>query len=199
MTAGFVGCVLAGGKSVRMGRDKALLTSGGVRLIERATSLLNGIFTTVVVSADRVENYAFLGLPVLPDLNKNCGPLGGIHAALTSTNAEHLFILACDMPFVSGELIRYLTDAHESALATVPSAGGRVHPLCGLYSRKATAAIEDSFSSGNYSMQELLRRLNAAVIPVTPDLPFYTPSLLDNINDPADQQRAEILLHQPVE
>lgn len=186
-----VGCVLAGGKSTRMGSDKALLKVGGVTLIERAVTLLTRMFPSVVISSDRGAAFEFLGIPVLPDIRKDCGPLGGIQAALMHTNADRLFVLACDMPFVSPDLIRYLISSHPDADAVVPSSGGRVHPLCGLYSRNGLPAIERALDRGSYRLQDVLGELKAGFVPITSDLPFYRSYLLDNLNTVEDVERAQ--------
>lgn len=186
-----VGCVLAGGKSTRMGSDKALLKVGGVTLIERSVTLLTEMFPSVVISSDRGAEFEFLGIPVLPDIRKDCGPLGGIHAVLTQTHADSLFVLACDMPFVSTDLIRYVISSRPDANAVVPSLAGRVHPLCGLYSRNGLSAIERALYQGKYKLQDVLREVKAAVVPITSDLPFYKPYLLDNLNTIEDVEHAQ--------
>ncbi|MBX2991064.1 MAG: molybdenum cofactor guanylyltransferase [Bacteroidetes bacterium] len=185
-----VGCVLAGGKSTRMGSDKALLKFGSVTLIERSVAVLKSVFPSVVISSDRVAELDFPGIPVLPDIRKDCGPLGGIHAALTHTKADCLFVLACDMPFVSPDLIRYLISSDPDADAVVPSSGGRVHPLCGLYSRNGLPAIERALERGSYKLQDVLGELKTAFVPITSDLPFYRSYLLDNLNSVEDVERA---------
>jgi molybdenum cofactor guanylyltransferase len=185
-----VGCVLAGGNSSRMGRDKSLLTFGGVSLIDRAVGVMREVFPTVVVASDRGNEYEFLRVPILPDIKKNRGPLGGIHAALVQTETDYLFVLACDMPFVSAELIRHVIGAESAANATVPTMNGRVQPLCGLYSRMCLPIIERSLNNGIYKLQSVLEELKPAFVPLTPDLPFFAPNLLDNLNAPADVEQA---------
>ena len=187
---GIVGCILAGGKSSRMGKDKSLLLVDGVSLIERAAIVMREVFESVVVVSDRIDQYRFLGLSVLQDIKKNCGPLGGIHAAFVQTEAESLFVIACDMPFVSPDLIRYIVNARSDTGAAVPTMGGRVHPLCGLYSRTSLPIIEGSLSQGIYRLQTVLKELKPAIIPLTPELPFYKPNLLDNLNETEDVELA---------
>lgn len=186
-----VGCVLAGGKSTRMGSDKALLKVGGVTLIERSVTLLTEMFPSVVISSDRGAEFEFLGIPVLPDIRKDCGPLGGIHAVLTQTHADSLFVLACDMPFVSSDLIHYIIDMHADRDATIPSLGGGVHPLCGVYSRTGLPMIEKFLDVGEYKLRHVLEKLNSAIIPLSRNLPFYSSHLFDNINCPDDLLRAQ--------
>ena len=179
-----VGCVLAGGKSSRMGSDKSLLQFDGTPLVSRAVTTMREVFKDVVVISDKRDEYAFLDVPVLPDIKKECGPLGGIHAAFVHTGADSLFVLACDMPFVSSELIRYVVNAGSGAKAAVPKMNGRLQPLCGLYSRRSLPIIEQSLDSKSYRIQMVLAKLGPTVITIQQDLPFHASNLLDNLNTP---------------
>jgi molybdopterin-guanine dinucleotide biosynthesis protein A len=179
------GAVLAGGQSRRMGRDKALLPLGGVPMIRILTDRLARIAEPVVVIADRADRYSFLGVPVLADLRTGCGPLGGIHTALRQLDAEEVFVLACDTPFVSEELIAYIAAFPTDAPARVALMDGRLHPLCGVYSRACLPAIEEAIAAERFALRELLGRIDGATVELRPDLPFYSPRLLMNLNDPA--------------
>jgi molybdopterin-guanine dinucleotide biosynthesis protein A len=184
-----VGCILAGGKSSRMGSDKCFLVFDGLSLIERAVNLLRAVFSTVVVSSDKQKELAFLNIPIVPDIRKDCGPLGGIHAAFVHTGAARLFVLACDMPFVSADLIRHIV-AHASAGATVPTMNGRVQPLCGLYERNCLPAIERALEEERFTVRNIVDELNPTFVTLTPELSFFSPDLLDNLNAPHDVERA---------
>jgi len=101
---GICGAVLAGGKSSRMGRDKALVQLGGVTLIERAVEKLRQVCAEVVIlgSNPALETYG----PLVPDLHQNCGPLGGIEAVLAYSQFDWNLLLPVDMPFVPPALLR---------------------------------------------------------------------------------------------
>jgi molybdopterin-guanine dinucleotide biosynthesis protein A len=189
-----VGCILAGGRSSRMGTDKSLLKFGGTFLIERAANVMRNVFAPVVVASDRTDAYAFLDLPILPDIKKNCGPLGGIHSAFVQTKAQLLFVLACDMPFVSADLIRFVAAQKVEADAIVPTMDGRIQPLCGLYSRTGLFIIEQLLDRGDHALMNLLTKLKHTIVQVAPDLPFYEPDMLDNFNEPADVERGKYLI-----
>lgn len=179
------GAVLAGGRSRRMGRDKALLTLGGVPLVRLLLERLRRHADPVVIIAASAESYGEFGVPVLGDLHPGCGPLGGIHTALRSLDARETFILPCDTPFVSDELIAYIAAFPTDAPARVARMDDRLHPLCGVYSPACLPAIEEALAAGRLVLRELLAAVGAATIPVTPDLPFYHGRLLANLNDPA--------------
>jgi molybdopterin-guanine dinucleotide biosynthesis protein A len=187
---GIVGCILAGGKSSRMGSDKSLLPLAGVPLIERIALVMREVFESVVVVSDRRDEYKFLGLSILQDIKKDSGPLGGIHAALVQTKADHLFVVACDMPFVSAELIRHVVSAESGANATVPTMNGQLQPLCGLYSRTCLAIVERSLNNETYKLQSVLEELQPTIVPLTPGMQLYAPNLLDNLNTPAEAEQA---------
>jgi molybdopterin-guanine dinucleotide biosynthesis protein A len=177
-----VGVILAGGKSNRMGTDKALVPLNGKPLIEHVANTLKEVFQRVIIISDRVKAYEFLGLQVFSDIHKDCGPLGGIHAAFVHSGAEAIFVASCDIPFISKELIEYLVHFESKADATVPSFEARIHPLCGLYSRRCLPFIEDSLKNRTFKVLDILKRFHTDVIPITSDLPFYKNDLLLNLN-----------------
>ena len=182
-----VGVVLAGGQSRRMGMNKALLPLNDLPMIQIVTDVLRDVFERVIVVADNEGDYQFLGLPVFPDRWKNSGPLGGIHAAFSHVEAEALFVSACDTPFITQALIEHLV-REESHPVCVASMNGRVHPLPGLYRKEIVSELERSLASGERKLVEFLQRVGAAIVPITPDLLFYQPHLLANINEPGDYE-----------
>lgn len=125
--------VLAGGKSSRMGRDKALLEFEGKTLLERALTL-GGTVAPEVKIVGNPAKYGKFG-PVVSDIYLDRGPLGGIHAALMHTNTDLNLILATDVPFVTPAFLKYLISTARStgALVTVPKLGSFFEPLCAVY------------------------------------------------------------------
>jgi molybdopterin-guanine dinucleotide biosynthesis protein A len=133
------GFVLAGGKSSRMGTDKAHLQLGGVTFAERAVSVLRLIAGKRVYF---VENEKTFKEDLLPEVSRvfdvfpERGALGGIHAALSNSRSEWAAVLACDFPFVTGDLLKHLAQIaeNENAAAVAPiQSDGRPQPLCALY------------------------------------------------------------------
>src|SRR5256885_5530307 len=116
--------ILAGGKSTRMGTDKALVALDGRTLLARTLDLARSVVTDVRIVGDSGKFAAFA--PVVEDVFRECGPLGGIHAALRASSTELNLILAVDVPFVSLAFSQYLIRRAQdaSAVATVPRAGG---------------------------------------------------------------------------
>ncbi len=144
--------VLAGGKSTRMGSDKAFVMLDGRTLLARALELARTVTDNVriVGSTERFAAFA----PVVEDVFRECGPLGGIHAALRASAAELNLMLAVDVPFVPPALLRYLvTRARGSgAVATVPLADGGWQPLCAVYRREFAEGAEKALRGGQYKI-----------------------------------------------
>lgn len=148
--------ILAGGKSARMGTDKAFVMLDGRTLLARALESARSVTPNVHIVGDlaKFANFA----PVIEDIFPNCGPLGGIHAALRSSPNELNLILAVDVPFVSAALLQYLiARARQSASTTVTVAhsGGNWQPLCAIYRRNFADAAEQSLRAGHYKIDKL--------------------------------------------
>ena len=147
-----MGFVLAGGKSSRMGADKAFLDFGGETLLARALSVLGAVCDRVAIVGEpaRFQEYGV----VVADVFSGCGPLAGIHAALANSTAELNLMLAVDMPFVSCELLAFLfaTAEKSHAVVAVPRAGNGLQPLCAVYRREFALIAEQALRAGKYKI-----------------------------------------------
>jgi molybdenum cofactor guanylyltransferase len=155
-TSAVTAFILAGGKSTRMGADKAFVTLDGRTLLARALDSARSVTPDVRIVGNAAKFATFA--PVVEDIFPNCGPLGGIHAALRSSPTELNLILAVDVPFVSAALLQYLiARARRSASATVTVAhsGGNWQPLCAIYRRNFADAAEQSLRAGHYKIDKL--------------------------------------------
>ena len=191
-----MGAVLAGGNSRRMGQDKALLTLSGHSLLVRAVAVLGSVVDEVVVVAPQDRGYARLGVEIVPDVRPGLGPVGGIHAALVRGGGRPVFILACDMPYVSGELVRWIIGpsgenpmtriAGQTTATTqvrVVHDGERFQPLCGLYSYDCLAKVEQALTENRCSGQALLDSLDTESLTLDHRQSWYHPDLLLNVNE----------------
>ena len=157
------GFILAGGASSRMGSDKSLLTVGGRTFVEAAADALRAVAPRVSVVSSRHDREAH-GLPLVRDLVSNLGALGGLHAALASCEAEWAAVLACDLPFVTGELFGRLASMGADSLdAIVPvQEDGRVQPLSALYrARVCLEQVEELIRTDELRPRLLLPRVRA--------------------------------------
>jgi molybdopterin-guanine dinucleotide biosynthesis protein A len=112
--------ILAGGQSSRMGENKALVTIGGLPLINRVISRVSSLSEDLFIVADAVEVYAHLGLPVYPDLIPGKGPLGGLYTAINHAQGGDVLVVSCDQPFLNTSLLRYLLDLRAGYDVVVP-------------------------------------------------------------------------------
>jgi ABC-type transporter Mla maintaining outer membrane lipid asymmetry ATPase subunit MlaF/molybdopterin-guanine dinucleotide biosynthesis protein A len=147
--------ILAGGKSTRMGADKAFVPLQGRPLLVRALELARAVTPDVRIVGS-AEKFASFG-PVVEDRFRDSGPLGGIHAALRDSSTDLNLILALDVPFVSPAFLQYLVArARDSAaLATVVRAGGGWQPLCAVYRREFADAAEAALRAGSFKIDAL--------------------------------------------
>ena len=188
------GFILVGGASSRMGHDKARLTLGGRTFVERIRGALGALTprVTLVGSAERCA--AWPELPAVPDFYVEWGALGGLHAALAAVrSAPWAAVVACDLPFVTGELFVRLASFRENFDAVVPvQADGRRQPLCALYrARPAGERAAELIAAGERRPRALLDRLRTRLVACEElgDLPgadlFFT-----NVNTPEDYAHA---------
>jgi molybdopterin-guanine dinucleotide biosynthesis protein A len=182
----FEGFVLTGGRSSRMGRDKALLpldgsAAGGCTLVEQIAARVRAAAGSVTLIG-APERYSGLGLPVAADLIEDCGPIGGVYTALRISPAPWNLLVACDMPAVSAGFLALLLEAAQDADAEclAPETGSGLHPLCAVYHRRALVAVQSAIDHKSFKMHDLLRSLRTVAWPVT------DASLLENVNTPVE-------------
>ena len=158
------GYILTGGKSSRMGADKAFLDFGSRTLLERAIAVVYETSPNLSIVGDPAK-FAPYG-SVIADLYPGCGPLAGIHGALLHSSAELNLMLAVDMPFVSRELLDFLFAAanETDAIVVVPRTARGFQPLCAVYRRAFAAAAEEALRAGNYKIDAVFAGVAVRVI-----------------------------------
>ncbi|MBM4169327.1 MAG: molybdenum cofactor guanylyltransferase [Ignavibacteria bacterium] len=179
--------ILAGGRSSRMGKNKALLPLGNSTVIERIIGTVRPLCDPLFLVADFEEEYRFLGLPVYPDIYKNSGPLTGIHSALSHAKTDRVVVLSCDLPFVSSDVLLHLIGWTGECDALVLSDRGRIHPLCGIYRKRSLNIIDTALRREERSVQSFLRTINTVTIDLS-DCPSISPAVLTNLNTPETYQ-----------
>lgn len=148
--------ILAGGKSTRMGTDKAFVEFNGRTLLARALDLARSVPLEVRVVGSR-EKFAHFA-PVVEDVFPDRGPLGGIHAALRASSTELNLMLAVDTPFVSSAFLQYLINHARSApgaTVVVPRSEGHLQPLCAIYRREFADVAENALVVGRNRIDSL--------------------------------------------
>lgn len=162
------GFVLAGGRSSRMGRDKALLPWKGSTLVE---SVAREVFIAAgnVTVIGSPELYGNVGFPVIPDRIDGCGPLGGLYTALSVTTADWNVLVACDMPAVTHQLLEELLAGAEGsgADALVPETPVGLEPLCAVYHARLLPSVESAIQSKLLKMHDFISTIQACRWPVS--------------------------------
>jgi molybdenum cofactor guanylyltransferase len=179
--------ILAGGRSSRMGSDKALLRVGEQSLLQRALLTASQAADTVRIVGPG-ERYAAFG-EMVEDIFRDCGPLGGIHAALRSTSTASNLMLSVDLPMMSSTFLRWLLQQAEmsSALIVVPDAAGGPQPLCAIYRRDALDAMEDALKRGEYKIGGLFSQLPTRMIAEQEIVANgFSTAIFQNINTPEE-------------
>jgi molybdopterin-guanine dinucleotide biosynthesis protein A len=190
------GFVLAGGKSSRMGRDKALLEVAGKPLVKRAAELLEPLTASVTLIGEP-QRYSHLGFPVLADRWPGEGPLGGIVTALEASRSPWCLILACDMPFLTPEWLAWLCERTValgntgSADAVVPESARGLEPMCAAYRTTCAVPLAAAFESGVRKVTGAIAGLELERIPET-EWHKFSPdrSLFRNLNTREDYRAA---------
>ncbi len=183
--------VLTGGKSTRMGADKAFLELEGRTLLARALDVARASVPDVRIVGDAARFAAFA--PVVEDVFPGCGPLGGIHAALRASTADLNLMLAVDMPFVTPELARSLVAwARKSeALVTVPRVGGGWQPLCAVYRRAFADVAEKALRAGRYKIDALFAEDRTQVVAEQELVAAgFSPDMFRNLNTQEELEAA---------
>ena len=152
------GVILVGGKSSRLGRDKAFLPVGGVPMFEKVLSVLKERMENVILVGDRPERFAKYGLPVLPDLYPGSA-LGGLYTGLRTSETRCIFAAPCDLPFASGELLDHMLSIREGYDVVVPMTGDDPEPLFALYSKDCLVPMRDMLEAGNFRIFDLYPRV----------------------------------------
>lgn len=161
------GVILCGGKSSRMGEDKALLLYDGKSFLSCASSSLSFSRDIIIASGEKDYGTAYREVK---DVYPGKGPLAGLHAALLLCKTEYAFVLSVDLPlFTSAFGLKILEEMDSSFDAVVPmTPEGRVHPLCALYRRSVSLIAERMLLDGRLRVVELLKNVRTRIL----DVPF---------------------------
>ncbi|WP_404330517.1 molybdenum cofactor guanylyltransferase [Mesobacillus maritimus] len=192
MKAGAI--ILSGGKSSRMGKNKALLPFNDKTNIERIRDELKSLFDDIILVTNDPESYEFLNLKSVSDEFPGKGPLAGIHAGLMASDYEENIVVACDMPFVSAELASTLVQNLKHYDAIIPVIGEKQHPLFAAYQKRIVPEIEACLKEDRLRVIHLLDKLNVRYLDDN-DLQVYSDGSLEeiffNMNVPEEYEEAK--------
>jgi molybdopterin-guanine dinucleotide biosynthesis protein A len=190
------GIILAGGKNTRIQREKALIElKAGQPLIARIIEVLKALFAEILIVSNKKEAYLNYDFPVVEDLIKGKGPLGGIFTGLCYSTSDYNFVVGCDMPFIEANLIEFMLEGCQEYDVVIPEIGGEVEPLLALYSKNCIPVIFEHLRRDSLKIREILEKLKVKRIGET-EIKQFDPRHLSffNLNTLKDQKRAEELL-----
>ncbi|GAB5417698.1 MAG: molybdenum cofactor guanylyltransferase [Crocinitomicaceae bacterium] len=177
----FSGIILAGGRSSRMGEDKALLQIDGKPMIQHVSDVLRELCDEVIIASSN-EKHAQYGDLMVKDSAKDIGPLAGIQAGLLAAKNERSFVLSCDTPFVTKEILEALAEHFEGEQITLPSSQGRLQPLIAIYGKEVLTTIASNLERNEHSLMQLQKICSAKVI----HFDESESKAFENINTPSE-------------
>lgn len=187
--------MLAGGKSLRLGRNKAIEEIGGERLIQRVIERLRLLGDDIIVVTSSTNQLPDLGLRRVVDIYPGKGALGGIYSGLKESASFHSLVVACDMPFLNVALLRYLIELSPGFDVVIPRVGRLVEPLHAVYSKNCLAPIQAMLKKNNLKIDGLFDRVKVRYVEEA-EIERFDPQRLSffNINSEADLEHARSLL-----
>lgn len=158
------GVILVGGKSRRMGKDKAFLEFSGKPLFERVLEIHRESFHRILLVGDRRERFAGYGLPVLEDLFPGSA-LGGLYTGLYHAQTEYIFTSPCDLPFPNKGVLDHICSLRKGFDAVVPTTHRGLEPLFALYATKCLEPMRMLLESGNYCIYDFYPQIRIRYVP----------------------------------
>lgn len=180
------GVLLAGGKSHRMGQDKAILEFSGKSMFDRALDLLESLFSSLLIAGDRPD-LARPGIPALADIYPGSA-LGGLYTGLRAASTEWIFVAPCDMPYPDRQIVERLLQHRTGYDAVVPRTPSGYEPVFALYHKNCLPQMEAMLKQNQYRIYDFYQRINIRYLG-PPQLPSGWQRSLININTPKDLAR----------
>ena len=192
-----LGIVLAGGRGTRLGQDKASFILGGRSMLDRVVDALGRAVDQVIVAKAHGQELPRVPMDVrvVEDVRPGLGPVGGLHAALSSTDGDRAVVVGCDMPFLDPSLLTWLLALDDPRDAVAPMLDGRTQTLHAVYRRACLPALKTLLELGRPSLRDLLRMVDVRYLEggELGDLERWRRSCA-GVNTPEDAARAERLL-----
>ena len=187
--------ILAGGRSRRLGRDKALERVGVCPLIQHVIGRLSTLGNEIIVVTSRTDTLPELGVRKVADIYPDKGPLGGIFTGLKAATTQYCVVVGCDMPLLNVALLRHLMDLSPGYDVVLPRTGGNVEPLHAVYSRDCLEVIERALQEDRLQIQSFFHEVKVRYVE-NAELSRFDPQHISffNVNSESDLERARALL-----
>lgn len=160
--------ILAGGKSSRMGFDKQFLKLRDKYIVEMIAERLQGVFSEIIIVTSRPEEYQKYGFKLVEDEVKDFGPLAGIHVGLKSSCSRYNYVVACDMPFINLEYMKYMMDLikqqDDNIDGIITKLGKWIEPFNAFYSKNLIGRIEENIQKDKRQINMLLQDSNVIYV-----------------------------------
>ena len=189
------GVIQAGGRSTRMGgAPKALMELGGRRIVERVVAAIAPVVDDLLVVTNTPDLYDFLRLPMVGDVFPDHGSLGGIYSGLKAASGDAAFTVACDMPFLTPEVVRLVVARAGEADVVIPRTGDQLETLHASYAKRCLPHIEERLRSGRLKIVGFFDAVRVLEIPEASVRSLADPAVVFmNVNTPDELERAREL------
>jgi molybdopterin-guanine dinucleotide biosynthesis protein A len=158
------GIILSGGKSIRMGENKAFIEIEGIPIISRIHRLFEGLFKEIIIVTNQKELFLSFDAGIYSDLLPNRGVLGGLYTGLFFSSFSYSFCVACDMPFLKESVIEYLINNIDGFDVIVPMAEDGLQPLHAIYSKNCLEPIGEIIEKGKYKISDFYPMVKIKII-----------------------------------
>jgi len=185
------GVILAGGKSRRIGYNKALLRIGNQAVIQRVLASLKQVTSSQLIVTNFPEEYEFLDIPMKSDILPGKGAFGGIYTGLSASETPYCLVVACDMPFLNVNLLRYMTQIVKEYDIVIPKHSKGYEPLCAIYAKSCMPHIEKLLKANQLRIIEVFSYVRVREISESEIKSYDVDDLMFfNINTQEDYQHA---------
>lgn len=188
--------ILAGGKSSRMGFDKQFLKIDGITILDKIVKILEEEFEEIIVVSNKSEYHTSRDYMLIEDEIKDCGPLGGIHAGLKQSSSKYTYFIACDMPNVNLEYIRYmkaLITESNIDICVAKNKNGRIEPLNGFYSKEIITEVETQIANNDMAIYKLFDIVKTLYIDYEKVQNYQEEDMFFNLNTPEDLKNLKLI------
>jgi molybdopterin-guanine dinucleotide biosynthesis protein A len=189
--------VLAGGKSSRLGRDKALLPIEGQPMLARTVQRLSALTDDLIVVSNELESHGSLAMAarLVPDVEPGQGSLMGVYSGLRVARHAHALVIACDMPLLSIPLLRYMVGLAQGYDVVIPRLNGLLEPLHSIYGKACLPPISRLLDQGQRKITAFFQEVRVRYVEED-EIDAFDPHRLSflNVNSLADWNRARLLL-----
>jgi molybdopterin-guanine dinucleotide biosynthesis protein A len=158
------GIILSGGKSIRMGENKAFINVDGVPIINRIYDLFKELFQEVIIVTNQKGIFKDFDSKIYSDLIPNKGALGGLYTGIFFSSFHYSFCVACDMPFIKKSLVQYLINNIEDEDVIIPRTKDGLQPLHAIYSKKCLDPIKSTIEEGKFKIIDIYDLVKVKIV-----------------------------------